>query len=207
MSLLNPISRAGLATRFNQIVTSEVNSQIQYSVNSKPFPEAPNDWFSSTSSVADTPSTALGNTSNFVITPNDVTSVFIEATRQMTRVRNASMSVSVVVTGGAPWNQSAGPRGVGYNVTRTGITNLSPSNIVGLGNVNSADIASGNIISRNGLDATPTINPNFGFVLPSGFFQNLYDRWEARSFTTVTLSTTVCHASCHGSCHGSRGRR
>jgi hypothetical protein len=213
MSLLNPVSRAGLVARFNQIVTEEVNVQIQYTLFNKPFPEAENAWFAQppgSSGVADLSSSALG-ANDPTITPGDVTSVFINATRAMTRVRNATMTVNVIATGGSPWNQSAGPKGIGYNLTVSGISNLNPSRsgvLQTLTNVGTADIVSGNLITRNGLDGTLSGNPNFGgAVLPSGFFQNLFDRWEGRSTNTVTLNTRVCHASCHGSCHGSRGRR
>lgn len=211
MSLTNPINKANLVARFNAIVTNEVNANIQYNRNNKPFDEAPDSWFGSGSSFPALPSSIV-DTITPEVTASAVSSAFIDWTKQMTRVRLARMRLQVTTTGGAPHNRPEGPRPgpatPAYAEDVIGIAYLS-GNTQTLPVVAQNDIGAGLIITRNGLDGTIAQNPNFGgAILQSGFMQNLLTAWEQRKNNLVTMPTaTVCHASCHQSCHNSRGRR
>lgn len=191
MSLTNPINKANLISRFNQLVTTEVNSNIQYSITNKPFPEAPNSWFGSTSVFPELGSTGIPGT---VVTATEIFNALFNRTRQMTRVRFATMRLEVT--------------GAGIRKTESGIAHLSSAYEQTLPATSTADVIIGFLITRNGLDGTVQQggNPN-GTTFSDGLFQNLRRSWEARRNTSITITHTICHSSCHGSCHGSRGRR
>lgn len=191
MSLVNPINKANLISRFNQLVTTEVNANIQYSIINKPFSEAPNAWFGSTANFPELGSTGIPGTE---VNASQIFTALSTRTRQMTRIRFAVMRLEVT--------------GRGITKTESGITHLSAAYEQTLPSTSSADVVSGFIITRNGLDGTVTQggNPN-GTTFSDGLFQNLRRSWESRRNTSITLTHTICHSSCHNSCHGSRGRR
>jgi len=214
MSLTNPINKSNLVGRFNQLVTAEINANINYASNLKPFPEAPNSWFGGTISGFSDISPSIVDTATPEVTASALFSAFFDWTRQMTRIRNARMRLAVTTSGGAPYNTPVpgsprtGPAAPAYAEDVTGITFLSSVYQQTLPSVSASDVAATNFITRNGLDGTLSPNPNFGgAVLSQGLFQNLRVAWEQRRSNTVTLTTEVCHASCHSSCHTARGRR
>jgi hypothetical protein len=192
MSLTNPINKANLISRFNQLVTLEANASIQYSTSNKPFPEAPDGWFGGGSAgFPDLDSTGISGTE---VNASSVFNSLVNRTAQLTRIRFATMRLEVT--------------GLGITKTESGIAFLSSAYQQTLPATSAADVQSGFIITRNGLDGTITQggNPN-GTTFSDGFFQNLRRSWESRRNNPVTLTHTICHSQCHSSCHGSRGRR
>jgi hypothetical protein len=209
MALNNPINKANLVQRYNEIVTNDISGQIAYARNQKPFSEAPDSWFGGNRDGFPARDTS---TLGAVVNASEIFEAMYNHARSLTAIRNARMRLQVTTTGGSPWNRSAGPRtspaSPAYAEDVLGLTYLSNSNVQTLPIVSGNDLGSEKIITRNGLDGTLSQNPNYGgSILGSGFFQNLKNAWEQRRGNTVTLDTTVCHASCHGNCHGSRGRR
>jgi hypothetical protein len=193
-SLTNPVTLQNIIDRFADYVVATANSGIVWGTNAIPFPELSAAYFGGTTAGKAISLSGAGARGSLVAALTIYNGVLSETFRY-SNIRNMRAILNVTVTGGAPWNVSAGPRtpgGVIFDQTQK--SHLNTGYIYG---ADSSRLARGQPITGNSITRAG--------------LEDLFDR--ARSLyndfadDTVTVTVSVCHASCHSSCHSSRSRR
>jgi hypothetical protein len=193
-SLTNPVTLQNIIDRFADYVVATANSGIVWGTNAIPFPELSAAYFGGDTSGKPTSLSGAGARGSLVAALTIYNGVLSETFRY-SNIRNMRAILNVTVTGGAPWNTSAGPRtpgGIIFDQTRK--AHLNTGYIYA---TNAALLARG--------------QPLTGARIERAGLEDLFDRARALyldfSDNTETVTVNVCHASCHSSCHSSRSRR
>jgi len=225
-SSLSPlIGGQNIVNRFNAIVVAEVNANIGWGLDNKPFGEMANSYFGGNTSGIPDYTTPLTGT----ITAQTIYDSATAAMRTMSSVRKLRARLNVTQTGSSPWNRSTASANQTYNPPATGgvpggivfdetqYAYMSTGYQQTVGTISRSDVQSSYIITRAGIEGgyvgltlsdNTTTNPSsFRGLALNGFFQDCRTKMIALKDTTTTVTITVCHASCHSSCHGSRSRR
>lgn len=193
-SLTNPVTLQNIFDRFADYVAATANSGISWGTDAIPFPELSAAYFGGRISGKD-PSLTGAGARGTIVTALPIYNGVLSETFRYSNIRNMRAILNVTVTGGYPWNVSAGPRtpgGIIFDQTRK--AHLNTSYIYG---TDSNRLARGQPLTAN--------------TITRAGLEDLFDRartlYNDFADDTVTVQVNVCHASCHSSCHNSRSRR
>lgn len=193
-SLTNNVNRANVLLRWEDWVASYARAGLVWGTESKPFAEAPNDWFggrrdSPPSLSAYSVQTLLGSSTSSVIVASVVRDALINMTTQWTHMKNmrarryynsqGTVSIQIDTTAKA------------YQPTSTR-SSVAVYPTPSLGPIRGVPITRGAYYNNNGLEE---------------YFERLRGQYITRRGQATDKEITVCHYSCHYSCHSSRGRR
>lgn len=193
-SLDNPVTLQNIVDRFADYVVATANSSIVWGTNAIPFPELSAAYFGGTTAGKTIALTGAGARGT-IVTALPIYNGVLSETFRYSNIRNMRAILNVTVTGGAPWNISAGPRTPGGTIfDQTQKSHLNTSYIYA---TDSARLARGQPLTE-------------AQITRAGL-EDLFDRartlYNDFADDTVEITVTVCHASCHSSCHNSRSRR
>ena len=187
MAISDPVSKAGIVNRFEDLVTDVAKSSIVWGTNSKPFTEMPNDRYggrTDASFISITGASISGDT----ITASTIRTVLETEAALYTNIRQ--QRAILFLTGGGGNTGSRPTAGTVFDTTN--VAHLDTGNRDALGSISSTGVTSGDTVEDTALET---------------YMGNIATAYNAIRTTTITDQIDVCHASCHSSCHGSRGRR
>ncbi len=189
MAISDPISKAGIVNRFDDLVRDVANASISYGTNNKPFSEMPNARYGGTTSGVSSGINANSITGD-LITASTIRVVLQAEAANYTNLRNQRAILFVTGPGG---NTGTRPT-AGTVFDNTAKAHLDTGNRVStaMNSVSATGVLSGDVISDTNLET---------------YLNRIKDAYVAVRNSAVTDQINVCHASCHSSCHGSRGRR
>jgi len=187
MAISDPISKAGIVNRFDDLVRDVANASISYGTNNKPFPEMPAARYGGTTSGRSSGINANSITGD-LITASTIRSVLQTEAATYTNLRNQRAILFVTGPGG---NTGTRPT-AGTVFDNTAKAHLDTGNRAALGAISATGVLSGDVISDTNLET---------------YLNRIKNAYVAVRNSAVTDQINVCHASCHSSCHGSRGRR
>jgi hypothetical protein len=221
-SITSPVAGNNLVLRFNDFVAATANVGIVWGTDVRPFPEftaanmpAPytgNEPFGGAKSGMGTVTGNQGLTTTTEIDGTALYDKFCALTANYTRIKRLNAQLFVRSSGGSPWNTGSrgGPGGTVTNISNVAHMNsgfAQSANTIA-NNTDAGDVASGEVITRTGIDGTTTATAgNFQGQQLFGFFKSCRDSYNLARQDEISIQISVCHASCHSSCHSSRIRR
>lgn len=187
MAISDPVSKAGIVNRFEDLVTDVANTGIVWGTNNKPFTEMPDGNYAGTT-AGDSINITSANITDTIITASTIRTVLETEAALYTNIRQ--QRAILFVTGGGGNTGSRPTPGTIFDQTQ--VAHLDTGNRAALGSISAGSVTSGSSISDTNLET---------------YFGNIATAYNTVRTTTITDQVDVCHASCHSSCHGSRGRR
>jgi len=187
MAISDPVSKAGIVNRFEDLVTDVANTSIVWGTDSKPFPEMPDGNYGGTT-TGQSISVSGTDITDTIITASTIRTLLETEAALYTNIRQQRALLNV--TGGGGNTGSRPTPGIVFDDTQ--VAHLDTGNRDVLGSISDADVTSGSTINDTNLET---------------YFGNIATAYDTVRTTTITDQVDVCHASCHSSCHGSRGRR
>lgn len=187
MAISDPVSKAGIVNKFEDLVTDVANASIVWGTNNKPFTEMPDGNYAGTT-AGDSINITSADITGTVITASTIRTVLETEAALYTNIRQQQ---AILFVEGAGGNTGSRPT-PGTIFDQTQVAHLDTGNRASLGAISSGSVTTGNVIDDTNLET---------------YMGNIATAYNTIRTTTITDQVNVCHASCHSSCHGSRGRR